>query len=294
MTGLDLAYIRGQRGSILIMVLWVIALLTMIAGYFSMEARLRGNMGYSAWNLLRSRIEVESILNLASLYVAPVDQKENEDKDQFLVADGSRYKVDIDGRQVEFRLEDERGKVDINKVSQEVLEKILDAVLQDQGKDTATHLADAIMDWRDNDDDRRPGGAEKDYYQSLSPAYKPSNSKFLLLEQLLLVKGMDPKIFWGPLDWEGPGSKKEGPIWKGGIQDLFTVYNQKGIVLKAAAPAPLLEILDEKDLSDAGGKGIMRLRTCLYQGCYQIFWEIEKQQNHFFKLLHWQQISRFD
>ncbi len=289
----SLSPLGDQSGTILVLVLWVIALLTMVAGYFSVEARLRGNMGHSAWNLLKSRLEVESILNLTAIYLAPLDQEQDEeDTDKFIVADGSSYKVKIGGRELGFSLEDERGKIDLNKVDEELLDKILGTFLEGVVEEPS-HIVEAILDWKDNDDDKRPGGAEKDYYESLKPAYKPANSKFLLLEQLLLVKGMDPKIFWGPIEWEKSGEKAESSAWKGGIQDLFTVYNQSGVVIRAAAPEPLLDILDEKDLSDKGGMGTLRLKTCLYQGCYQIFWDVEKQQNSLFKLLHWQQIPRF-
>ena len=290
--------LKGEKGTILVLVLWVIALLTMIAGYFSVEARLRGNLGYGSWNLLKSRLEIESLLNLASFYLAPIEQdKDAQDPEHFLFADGSRYRVRMNGRDLEFTIEDERGKVDLNKVSEEELDNILTALLGNREGNQASHISDAIMDWRDNDDDKRSGGAESDFYESLNPPYKPANAKFLLLEQLLLVRGVGPRLFWGPIEWKKKytkGKKGDIPLWKGGIQDLFTVYNQAGTVLRAAAPEPLLDILDEKDLSEKGGKGTLRLRACLYQGCYQIFWEAEKQQNRYYKLIHWQQIPRFD
>ncbi len=292
---LKFSSLKEERGTILILVLWVIALLTMVAGYFSVEARLRGNMGHSAWNLLKSRLEVESILNLSAVYLAPLEQaKESEDPEHFIAADGAEYKVKINGRDVSFRLEDERGKLDINRVSEDTLSKVLDALLENRNPNLASRLTDAILDWKDNDEDRRTNGAEKDFYESLTPPYKPANSKFLLLEQLLLVKDMTPRIFWGPLEWKKPGEKEDSPSWKGGIQDIFTVYNQNGIVIKAAAPAPLLDVLDEEELSDKGGKGTLRFRACLYQGCYQVFWDAQKQGNRFYKLLHWQRIPRFD
>jgi len=286
---------ENEKGTILVLVLWVIALLTMVAGYFSVETRLRGNMGHGTWNLLKSKLEIESVLNLAAVYMAPLEQdSDTDDPDHFLLADGSTYKVFINGRDLEFTIEDERGKIDLNKVSEETLATVLDGLLGAQDENIASNLTDAILDWRDNDDDKRPHGAEKEYYQALSPSYEPSNSKFMYLEQLLLVKDMKPNIYWGPIKWQNVQEKEESPAWKGGLQDIFTVYNQGGNVIKAAAPEPLLKILDEKDLSDKGGKGTIRLKACLYQGCYQVFWDPVKDQNKLFKLVHWQQIPRFD
>ncbi len=323
-------FMRLEDGTILILVLWVIAMVTMVAGYFSQETRLRGNLGHGSWNLLKSRMEMESVLNLVALYVAPVEQDQDKtgknskdtgtgkpetstrndkteddnknsgigragnDQEKFIIPDGSSYKVMINGRALEFTLEDERGKIDINKVPDDMLETVMESLLQAQDKKLASDITDCILDWKDNDDDKRTGGAEKDYYESLSPAYHPANSKFLLLEQLLLVKGIDPRLYWGPIKWKNSDEKDAAPLWKGGIQDIFTVYNGSTTVNRASAPRLLTEILDESELTSMGGLGTMRLKACLYQGCYQVFWRADKQQGTNYTLVHWQQVPMFD
>ena len=59
-------------------------------------------------------------------------------------------------------------------------------------------IADAILDWLDEDEDPRPMGAEfSDYYMNLQPQYRPTNGPLQSIEQLLLVRGITPKHLFG-------------------------------------------------------------------------------------------------
>jgi len=48
-------------------------------------------------------------------------------------------------------------------------------------------LEDAWHDWIDGDELKRINGAEKDYYETLSPPYEPRNSRLETVEELLLI-----------------------------------------------------------------------------------------------------------
>ncbi len=283
---------KGEKGAVLIMVLWVIALLSMIGGYFTLEATLRRNMAFGSWNLLRARLAMESALSLIAPHLLPFgDDKDVDEKEEFVVPDGSTYKVEIGGQQLSFSIEDERGKLDVNRASEdELVEFFVSFLGRVQGRD----IAESILDWRDNDDDKRPGGAEKDYYLSLSKPYEPSNGRFLLLEQLLLVKGIEPRLFWGPLEWAEQGSKTQKDSWKGGLQDLLTVYNGDQKIIKDIAGEPLIDILGKEYFKDAQGLGTLRFKACAYQSCYQIFFKKAPGAKAGFTLVHWQQVPRFE
>ncbi len=59
-------------------------------------------------------------------------------------------------------------------------------------------VADAILDWLDEDEEPRALGAEfADYYMNLQPAYKPANGPIQSIEQLLLVRGVTPQLLFG-------------------------------------------------------------------------------------------------
>ncbi len=69
-------------------------------------------------------------------------------------------------------------------------------------------VADAILDWLDPDDEPRTDGAEADYYQGLNPPYRPRNGRIASIGELLLVRGVTPRVLFGEdadfdgvLDW---------------------------------------------------------------------------------------------
>ncbi len=58
-------------------------------------------------------------------------------------------------------------------------------------------VADAVLDFIDEDDEPRPYGAEYDFYQQLVPPYRPINGPLVSIEQLLLVRGITPQLLFG-------------------------------------------------------------------------------------------------
>ncbi len=58
-------------------------------------------------------------------------------------------------------------------------------------------VADAILDWIDEDDEARPFGAESDYYTTLPTPYSAANGPLHSVEELLLVRGVTPTLLFG-------------------------------------------------------------------------------------------------
>ena len=58
-------------------------------------------------------------------------------------------------------------------------------------------IADAILDFLDEDDEPREFGAEADHYTALVPAYRPKNGPLESIEELLLVRGVTPQLLFG-------------------------------------------------------------------------------------------------
>ena len=57
------------------------------------------------------------------------------------------------------------------------------------------YLVDAIFDWRDEDDAEGVNGAESRYYQDLG--YTAKNGPIDDLQELMLIKGITPEMYWG-------------------------------------------------------------------------------------------------
>ncbi len=58
-------------------------------------------------------------------------------------------------------------------------------------------IADAILDWLDEDDDVRDFGAESDFYAGLPTPYRCKNGPMDSLDELLLVRGVTPELLFG-------------------------------------------------------------------------------------------------
>ena len=58
-------------------------------------------------------------------------------------------------------------------------------------------VADAILDFIDEDEEARPFGAESDYYATLATPYSAANGPLRSVEELLLVRGVTPNLLFG-------------------------------------------------------------------------------------------------
>ncbi|EMI53887.1 type II secretion system minor pseudopilin [Rhodopirellula sallentina] len=58
-------------------------------------------------------------------------------------------------------------------------------------------IADAILDWIDEDSEPRAMGCEDEYYSSLSTPYACPNEPLKSVEELLLVRGVTPQLLFG-------------------------------------------------------------------------------------------------
>jgi general secretion pathway protein K len=97
-------------------------------------------------------------------------------------------------------IEDEERKVDLNKIMLPngnapderrlaVFQRLLDTL----GIDRA--VADAVVDWLDNGEVPRVGGAESSYYLGLPNPYRAKNDQFDTIGELRLVRGVTGEIF---------------------------------------------------------------------------------------------------
>jgi hypothetical protein len=84
-------------------------------------------------------------------------------------------------------------------------------------------VADAILDWIDPDDQRRPYGAESDYYAGVRLPYRPRNDLPVALDELLLVRGVGRAELLG----DG-GSGSALPFRSGGFSVLGQAKEPSG------------------------------------------------------------------
>jgi general secretion pathway protein K len=137
------------------------------------------------------------------------------------------------------RITSEAGKVNINMVSEATLRKIIGQLgLEGETRDI---VVDSILDWIDPDDFRRLNGAENDYYQSLKEPYKCKNGNLDSIEELFLVRGVTPDLFYGRRETKKgeEGVKAEGI----GLKDIFTIYSSGEQIDINSASLPVLRFV---------------------------------------------------
>ena len=215
-----------QSGLALVIVIWVLSLLTIMAGSFALTMR-RETTVISA---LKDNAEALSVAEIG-LTIAQ-HMLFLTDKDKRWQADGSIYSLQFQGAEIRIRSFSEEGKIDINKANEALLMKMMESTTEESVKQQ--ELVGAIIDWRDKDDQVHIYGAEKKQYEDAGLAYHPSNKEFQLVEEIQMVLGMNEAIYQK-------------------IKPLITVYSGESDVDQKVASEEVLQVISDSDLGPLEG-----------------------------------------
>ncbi len=205
---------RFQAGIALISVLWVLALLTIVASALSFSVRSEAKFARNVISNAQARHAAEGgiYLGLERLLARSMLPRPDYAAYEFAVGEAS----------VSVVVADEAGKIDLNAAPPE----LLDGLLRIAGVEAwqRTDIVDAILDWRDADEATRINGAEDHEYQAAGKTYGAKDAPFDSVDELKLVLGMSPQLF-----------RK--------IRPALTVYSrQRGINPAAASRLVLLAV----------------------------------------------------
>ena len=207
----------NRRGSILIITLWILAILSLLAISFAHHTAVgiklteyyisslknlyicKAGIKRACYELNRDRAEdVEQ----GYIYDSLNDSWSNnlEAFKNAGVGDGTftvSYQVEDDNKDMItfYGMIDEERKININKL---VKEGVVDGVRLSQVEmlleilDIDTIIADYIVDWLDSDS---LGDGEEDFYQGLSVPYHCKNDLIECLEEMYLIRGITAEIF---------------------------------------------------------------------------------------------------
>ncbi|MGZ0079101.1 general secretion pathway protein GspK [Methylomonas sp. YC3] len=207
-----------QRGLALVIVIWILTLLSLMAGSFALSMRRESSVAGALKNNAQALALAETGLNIAQFMLQQADPERRWQ------ADGSIYRIPGNDSEIRIRIIAESGKVDINAAEEPLLKALISSVSDD--KKLQQNLLDALLDWRDADDDPRPQGAEKKQYRQAGLAYQPSNQPFQSLEELQLVLGFNAEIFEQ-------------------LQPWITIYSGQAELNLQRAPSELLEMVGD-------------------------------------------------
>lgn len=175
-----------SRGIALIAALWVLTLLSVIAG-----ALLR--TGHTEQRIARTVLAQAEARALAKAGIArAIAALLARDPADPWRLDGAKRRLAIGNHIVTVAIQDELGRIDLNAAEDGILEALFVAL--GLAADAAAALVDAIGDWRDEDDLRRARGAEAQAYRAAGLLYGPRNGAFESVDELAQVKGMTPDL----------------------------------------------------------------------------------------------------
>jgi general secretion pathway protein K len=211
-----------RQGAALLAVLWLAAALSAIA--FTLANTVRGEIERSSTDAdgLKAYYLAEGAIDQMLVYM--------ESGPSFLGPDGKpRFREDSTRLvQLNFptgvvRVEyiPENSKLNVNSASPAELASLMLALGTDPNQ--AQAIAAGILDWRGG----TPGGSFSEfdqYYLSLAPSFRARHASFEEIEELLLVRGITPDLFYGSYTRNGEG----GLVPRHGLRDCLSVYGSTG------------------------------------------------------------------
>ena len=229
---------RRTGGTILIVTIWVVLVLAGLALVFARSMRVAAIV---AANHVAS-LEAECVVAGAAEY-AMAKLIASEEEETSVLMDSEPYEAMQvgkgyfwllrpnlqDDREFDYGLTDEAGKINLNSASQEMLLRL---------PGMTAELAASIIDWRDENSEITPGGAEDEYYLLLPEPYNCKNAPLETVDEILLIKGASEELLYGEdtnlnsiLDgYENDGDLSDPPDNRNGrldtgFYDYVTVYS---------------------------------------------------------------------
>lgn len=184
---------KSDKGFVLIIVIWIAGLLSMMAAtlVYSVRSQVRisGNLIENA----KAEHLSEAGVMLALRYL--MSRRTHFDRQESTTVQGGTVRsCRIAGLgTLHMRVQDEAGRVNLNTAGA----PLLMALFQGVGVDavSAARIADAVLDYRDADSERRPNGAESETYRTSNTKYGPKNAPFESIDEVDQVLGIDGELF---------------------------------------------------------------------------------------------------
>jgi general secretion pathway protein K len=216
--------ISSRRGSALLAVLWLSAVLAAIA--FSLASTVRGEAerASTAVDTTRGYYLATGAIQRAILYVL-----------------WGRNPVGVSSfptGEAIVEVIPEAAKFNINTASPQDLFRLLENL--GVSSERARTIALAIVDWRSPSQALSPFDQ---HYLSLSPSFRGRHASFEEIEELLLVQGMTPDIYYGSYESVPDCTGSTRLVPRGGLNDCVSVFGgSSGFDVNSAAPAVLATI----------------------------------------------------
>ncbi len=179
-----------QQGVALVLVLWVIVLLTVIAGAMATSQRAGVSMVTNAKQERQGRALVAAGIQFMTLQL---DQRNRPKAEQQYPVDGQLHSWQFADHTIWIGAMSDTGRINLNLAKDKLLAGALLAAGLEQ--DQMESIRDAILDWRDKDSEHRLAGVEDDAYEAEGRPIGARDDVFQSVEELQQVLGITPALY---------------------------------------------------------------------------------------------------
>jgi len=213
----------STRGSALLAVLWLAAALAAIAFAVANTVRGETERTSTAVDSMRAYYLATGGIDRSLLWMLWGPQYRNPDgTPRYFVAPMPLIHFEFPTGAANVEIIPESSKLNINNAPPAQL-LALTAALGIPG-DRGQLIVQGILDWRSH----TPGGAFTEfdqYYLSLAPTFRSRHASFEEIEELLVIRGMTPELFYGRYEKAPDGTLLPRP----GLKDCVSVYGGSGV-----------------------------------------------------------------
>ena len=235
---------KNEKGSVIIIVLWTAALLTVLVAAMASKVRLSATTAMNNQSAAMNWLAVMTAINHAEMELIiermprPIGEQleeteEGEIRNPAFRFNGQKLKLSYPLHEsIVVRIYDHAGKISLNRIPRRNMQLLIEKRLggQDADPEKVQDLLSAWTDWTDLNDLEGLNGAERDYYESLENGYVPRNNPELdTIEEILHIRGFS-ELFEGV-----------------NLQAAFTIYGSTRTVNLNLATREAMELLPGLD-----------------------------------------------
>jgi general secretion pathway protein K len=222
---------KTQHGAALLAVLWLVAGLSAIA--LTIASTVRGETERSSTDAdgLKAYYLAAGAIDRMLLYLEKPAGFQAPDRTPMLKPFTRVIPFNFPTGVVVGEIIPETSKLDVNHASVRDLTNLMLALGVDPVR--AEQTVAAIVDWRSGSAGGSFTGLDQ-YYLSLTPSFRARHASFQEIEELLLVRGVTPDLFYGSYTRDAGGRF----VPHAGLRDCLSVYGSQGTLLDVNTVEP--------------------------------------------------------
>jgi general secretion pathway protein K len=219
---------KSQRGMALVIVLWLVAVMAVIASGHSRNAHNEMRLAMNQIETAQARSVAQAAFSLTVL-----DMLSTANSDE-LPRPGTPFARRLNDRDVIITIRPTAALLDLNSASESLLRALI--IAAGTTDDIAASIAAAIVDWRDGDSFAHLNGAEDDEYAIAGREWSARDDNFVSVDELRYVLGMTETLY-----------RKIAPC--------VTVHSDQRTIDLESAPELLLRAVTGAETATTGASG---------------------------------------